>query len=270
MGGATDVLSSPSIKQAIHAPALAFLRSEAPLNRNPNASSQFLVNELTVKDARHLLNSEGGALTARQCAFQLVSVLVVAGLCARAIVVGNATVWHLVLPMIAEYLVILVAIPISRWGFGYKELRKESRQSLAWLVALPLIAAGYVFVKAQMAPMSWTEQFFQSWNVASRWITDAGMHWPILGSVANAAVAFPRRLANLRKFGPPFVAVSIGCAMRFVLCIVVAFLMPFILANPDKVVWVVWAVVLAAELLALWFRVDVQRRLKKLDAESVG
>ncbi len=71
-----------------------------------------LVNKLTVDDARHLLKGEGGAITGAEFLLQIAAALVVAVLTARAIVVGEATVWHLLLPMVAQYIALIAALPI--------------------------------------------------------------------------------------------------------------------------------------------------------------
>jgi hypothetical protein len=61
-----------------------------------------VVGDMTLEEARHLLQCEGGELSAWDVAVRVVSAAAVAGLTARAIVVGDATVWHLALPMLAR------------------------------------------------------------------------------------------------------------------------------------------------------------------------
>ncbi len=76
------------------------------------SESAILVNKLTVKDAVHLVKTEGGSLSRGQIAFRAATILIIAAFTARAIVIGQATAWHLFLPMVGEYLVLLVSLPV--------------------------------------------------------------------------------------------------------------------------------------------------------------
>ena len=61
--------------------------------RKPQISpGQKLVNNLTVADARHIVNCEGGELTAGEIAIEVTTSVIVAAALARAIWVGDATV----------------------------------------------------------------------------------------------------------------------------------------------------------------------------------
>jgi hypothetical protein len=101
------------------------------------------------------------------------------------------------------------------------------------------------------------------------WVVGAHMHWPILAAAAGSAIAIPGRVRNLFLHGPPFVGVSLGCAMRFVVLIFGVALLPFIVGNWKSIsphaVWIFWGIILAGDGLALWMHWDIQQRLKRRD-----
>jgi hypothetical protein len=90
------------------------------------------------------------------------------------------------------------------------------------------------------------------------------MHWPILIAFVCELVAVPGRVRNLYVYGPPFSGVSLGCAMRLVVLIFGFFLLPFILGSSTDMAWVLWWMILIAELLTLWMLADIQSSLGKL------
>ena len=67
-----------------------------------DADTAILVNKLTVGDAVHLVRTEGGTLSRIQIALRVATVVIVAAFTARAIVAGQATAWHLFLPMVGS------------------------------------------------------------------------------------------------------------------------------------------------------------------------
>jgi hypothetical protein len=229
-----------------------------------------LVANLSVEDARHLLKGEGGELTVTDIVLQAGSALVVAALTARAIVVGDATVWHLVMPMVAQYLVLIVAIPFAQVLVRHPGLHKDAMQSLRLWVVFAIILAGIVYSRSHELGTPWQDQLRADATRCWQWIVDAEMHWPILVAAASIAATVPGRVHNLFLHGPPFVGVSLGCAMRFVVMMLCCFLAPFVAANPGSIVWILWAIMLVAEPLALWMHWDVQTRLRKYDAAHGG
>ena len=54
-----------------------------------------------------------------------------------------------------------------------------------------------------------------------------------------------------------------GCAMRFIIPLLGCFLLPFIASGAFPLVWVIWAILLLAELGSLLMHWDLQRRLAK-------
>ena len=75
------------------------------------ADGDKLQKNLTIGEAKHLIRNEGGVLTSMGIAVQVITILAVSGFSAWAIIAGKATAWHLFLPMVAEYLVLLIAMP---------------------------------------------------------------------------------------------------------------------------------------------------------------
>ena len=116
----------------------------------------------------------------------------------------------------------------------------------------------------------WQRLLVSSVSTSWRWITEAHMQWPLLWSVVEALLGLRYRVANLYEHGPPFVGVSLGCAMRFVVLLVglalVPFVAEFVSARPAWLPWIVWGVIALSEGLALGMHWDIQQRLRKLDA----
>lgn len=114
----------------------------------PRSADAILVNQLTVGSAVHLVKTEGGALSTGRIGFRALVVLLVAGFTARAIVLGHATVWHLFLPMVAEYLVLLLALPVVNLLLHDPGLRRDARRALLWLLVLAVIASLWIGSRA--------------------------------------------------------------------------------------------------------------------------
>ena len=233
-------------------------------NRKSGLSHQgTLVNKLSVKDAIHIVRTEGGPLSPGRLAFRVISAFAVAAFTARAILLGQATAWHLFLPMIGEYLVLLISLPIINLIIHDQDLRRDARQSLRWLIALLIILAIWIAVQTSRQGLSWPAQATAEITRFFRWITDHQMHWPILGASAAMAMSLPGRVAAFRQYGPPFVPVGMGCAMRIVIPLFGSFLLPWIVENRQHIVWVIWSVLLLSELGGLLMHWDLQRRLEK-------
>jgi hypothetical protein len=240
-----------------------------PRNKTSLGTDKLIAN-LTVDDARHLLKGEGGDLTITDIVLQGGAALIVSALTARAIIVGSATAWHLVLPMVAQYLVLIVAIPFAQVIARHPGLHKDAMQALRLWVVFAVIIAGIVASRSHELGTPWQDQLRADASRSWQWIVDAEMHWPVLVAAATMAASIPGRVHNLFVHGPPFVGVSLGCAMRFVVMLLCCFLVPLAAANPGSIVWILWAIFLVAEVLALWMHWDVQTRLHKYDAAHGG
>jgi hypothetical protein len=153
----------------------------APVGKPSDDSSAMLVNNLSVKDARHLLGGEG-ELEASQIAIRVISIIVVASTCAWAIWAGKATAWHLVLPMVAEYFALLIGIVVAYVIIRHKDMRKEARNAF---VLLNLVACGFavsVYVRATRQGIPWSAMLE---NDLAHALADAGRR---CGGVLGPAV----------------------------------------------------------------------------------
>lgn len=222
-----------------------------------------LHNKLTVGEAKHIIRTEGGALTPRGIAIQVISVLAVSIFTARAILTGQATVWHLLLPMLAEYLVLLIVLPPVTLVLQDRELKKESRRGIILLAIFAAIAAGWIAYQAHLSSRPWNDEAAAQFTQFRDWIVDAKMHWAIIAAAGGRLGNIPSRIAAYRRHGPPFMAVGIGCGMRAGLFVMGAFCLPWLFASSVKIVWALWGLILLAEALALWMHLDIQWRLKK-------
>jgi hypothetical protein len=227
------------------------------------AESAILVNKLTVKDAAHLVKIEGGSLSTGRIAFRVATILIIAAFTARAIVVGEATAWHLFLPMIGEYLALLVAMPVVSLIVHDQKLKQDARKSLLWIAAITGITAAWIGSEALEANATWWVQAKSESSRFLTWITSHQMHWPILGAMAAMIGGLPGRIAAFHRHGPPFMAVGLGCAMRLIIPLFGCFLLPVIAAGKIPVVWLIWTILLLSELSALFMHWDLQRRLAK-------
>lgn len=236
----------------------------------PISGDPKLVNDLTVADARHIVACEGGELTIGETIIEVLTSAIVAGAIARAIWVGNATAWHLFLPMVAQYLALLLAMPAIYIFFRHPGLRKEVISTLRLMAVVFVVVGVALAVQSQRSGVTWQERLIADYSRAWAWISEAQMHWPILLAIAAMFLALPRRVRNLYVHGPPFYGVSLGCAMRLVIPLLGCFLLPFIASNSIPIVWVLWAIILLADLLALTMHWDLQRRLRKLDRRQLA
>ena len=231
-------------------------------------SGQMLVNKLSVKDARHLVQGEG-ELEPSQIVIRVISILVVAATCAYAIWKGNATAWHLALPMVAEYFALLVGIIVAFVIVQHRDMRKDARNAFMVLNGIAAFTAISIYIRARRQEIPWTERLELDVSESWAWISESHMQWPMLFAAIAVFLDLPVRVKNLLRYGPPFVAVGLGCGMRVGLLFLGFFLLPFIVqGNKTSNAWILWGLIIGAELLALWMHWDIQGRLKKLDGAS--
>lgn len=233
--------------------------------KSPGEASRKLVNNLSIADARHLLALEGGKLSLAQLAFQLAAVAAVAATTAWAISTGRATAWHLALPMVAQYVALILALPIVYLFARHPGLRKDVIGSLRLWAAYIVVTAIATIVRSRLNDLPWREQLASDADAVWRWIADAHMQWPILIAAVCELAAIPGRVRNLYKYGPPFSGVSLGCAMRFVVLMFGCVLLPWIVESSPNMAWVLWTMILIAELLALLMLYDIQSKLGEID-----
>jgi hypothetical protein len=237
----------------------------APVIKSDDGSAM-LVNKLSVKDARHILRTEGGELDASQIAIQVIQTIIVAGACAYAIWVGQATVWHLALPMVGEYVVLLAVLPILYLFLRHEAMKKDTIGALRLWVIYAVANVVAVAVQSRQTGNPWLTQFKLNIEQAWAWITDHHMHWAILFAMVAILLGLPGRIRNLYTYGPPFVPVGLGCGMRLGVLFLGFFLLPFIAAGTATTnAWILLGLLVLADVLTLWMHLDIQRRLRKLD-----
>jgi hypothetical protein len=234
----------------------------------PPSAGPMLVNKLSVKDARHLLKHEGGEATRVEYALQLAFILITAGFSARAILWEGATVWHLLLPGLAQYLALLVFIPVCQAFFHLPGMRREVIKSYGNLAFWCVAGGVSVFVRAAKHQISPGSQWAQDTAWLASFIMETGMLWPMISAAAGMAISLPARFRTFRDHGPPFVSVSLGCAARIVILFLGLFLLPLLLAHSGGAPWFLWTALLLGDLLGLIVIWDIRRRLRRLDARQ--
>jgi hypothetical protein len=133
-----------------------------------------------------------------------------------------------------------------------------------------VIIGGGVAYQSHRSRLPWLEQFQLNIQQAWAWITDHHMHWAILFAMAGVLLGLPGRIRNLYEYGPPFAPVGLGCGMRIAVFFLGCFLLPFVASGTQvSNAWILWALLLIAEILALGMHLDIQRRLKKLDGDTL-
>lgn len=185
--------------------------------RGKGKPDELLVNKLGVREATHFVRKEGGSLTTTQIVFRVITVTAVAIFTARAIVVGDATAWHLSLPTLGEYLVLLLSLPVVNVIIRDPALKKDAAQSLRVIFGLVVIGSLWIASRSFDSDIPFPQQAKLEFSRLIGWITSHEMHWPILGAMVAMAAGIPARVTAFHRHGPPFVAVGMGCAMRLVI-----------------------------------------------------
>jgi hypothetical protein len=230
--------------------------------------ARMLMNDLSVGDARHLIQTEGGELTLSDVALQLASTAIVAALTARALSWGNATVWHLALPMFAQYLALMAALPPTYLVVRHPGLRKDAVGALRLWFLFALVLAITVAVRSHQSQQAWQRQLAGDTSAVWRWIADAQMHWPMLAAAVSTLAELPGRVRNLFVYGPPFVGVGLGCAMRLVVILLFCAALPWAFGASTRMAWFLWFVIILSDLLALWMHLDIQHKLRKVERDA--
>jgi hypothetical protein len=222
-----------------------------------------LGKNLTIKDAIHLIRSEGGAVTVTQTVVRLAFVAIVAFFTARAIAKGNATAVHLILPSVTEYLVLLIAMPAIYLFMRHPAMKRDVVGSL-WLWGIIIaVAIGWIWRQAAVEGHSFSTQSRTELSTLADWIRRHEMHWPMLAAALGILSGLPRRVQLLFQLGPPFTPVGLGCGMKVAVLFLGIFLAPLIFQNGKILTWAIWGILLAAEILTLVMLWDLQRQLKK-------
>lgn len=218
---------------------------------------------------RWILRGEGGERTAGEFAVAVLMALGTSGLVAWAIRAGDATVWHLALPLAAQFLTWVLLFPLVYGVLRHPDLRKEAVSSLRMWVILPLVVLVVVTVRQfWIDEQTWLNQLSDDTQRFWHWVIDSKMHWPILLAAVTMVGILTTSIRTLYRHGPPFDGAPLGCAVKAVVAILALFIVPFLLTTPIKVVWTVWGILLTADLLAIAAHWDIQRRLKRFEASA--
>lgn len=257
-----------------------------PVMSKKNQSTKFRAKpksgfdaKLTASEAQHILKAEGGEISARELIIQAVWILLISAALAWAIIKGNATAWHLGLPMIGEYLVCLLLIPILSLFYRHPELKKETMKCIILLLILIVIGLYAIAVDAR----SKSNDFVTHFNLWMAKVTDfvigKEVHWAILIAAFHSARGLWRNVIFLVKNGPPFLGPGMGCGMRVAVLVLALIIVPAFAmfglgilhdvgvrwkpsADWIKPVWLIWGLYVVAELMTLWFLWDIQSKLK--------
>jgi hypothetical protein len=253
-------------------------KKKQPTKFRPKPKSGF--NEkLTALEAKHILKAEGGEISTRELIIQAVWILLISAALAWAIIKGNATAWHLGLPMIGEYLVCLLLIPILNLFYRHKELKKETMKCVTLLLILVIIGLSAIAIDARSNGDDFVAHFNLWMAKATDFVFGKEVHWAILIAAFHSAKGLWRNVIFLVKNGPPFLGPGMGCGMRVAVLVLALIIVPalamFVLgilqdvgirwrpsADWIKPVWLIWGLYLIAELTTLWFLWDIQSKLK--------
>jgi len=234
--------------------------------KDPAEESRMLVQKLSVADARRLMKLEGVELDGRSFIRELVFTAAFAVTTGYAVFTGSITVWHLFMPLIASWFGLVTAIPVVYLVYRHEAIKVEAKKSIFNLVFLAAIIAAVVGYNAAKSHQSFSTQFQQDVHTAWRWVIDSDIHWAMIVAYFNIVLSMPARVHNLMEFGPPFAAVGIGCATQLLVFFGGACALPLIIEKQISAVWVLWFLLNAAHVLALWIHWDVGKRLKAYDA----
>jgi hypothetical protein len=174
----------------------------------------------------------------------------------------------LALPIVAQYLAVIIAVPLVYLAMPHPAMRKDVIQSVRLWIALTVTSVIAAVVRSWWSALPWGEQLAGDVHAAGKWVTDAYMHWPILAAFVLELLAIPGRVRNLHVYGPPFSGVSLSCAMLMVVLMFSCVLLPWILEDSPNMAWVLWWLILIAELMTLWMLCDLQHSLGKYDRQK--
>jgi hypothetical protein len=233
--------------------------------KRPGGDLRRLAGNLTVADARHLLHNEGGEISPLETAVQASTTLLIAALTGWALWRGKATAWHLALPMVAQYLAMIAVLPCTALVLRHPALRAEAAKCIVLGLLLAAAAAAAVAWRAATPPRPGSDQARDDFAALLRWVADAGMTWPIAVAVLFTLREVPTRLANLYRYGPPFVGAGLGCGMRAAILTLGLAGLPWLVANGARLAWGLWGALLVADLAALAMHWDIQRKLRRLE-----
>jgi hypothetical protein len=235
---------------------------------------------LTEDEAKHILKSEGGVITFRELLIQIFWAALLSGSLAWAIYAGQATVWHLTLPLIAEYLACLVTVVVMNLFISNKDLGKESLACLRLLVILIVGGIVALYVSSIFHKTNFMDEINVRLDQAWSFVFDKQAHWAILVASLHSIRGVARNVFFLVKEGPPFLGPGMGCAMRIAILVLSVVIVPAFallvlgilkdlgirnIPHPKEwlsAVWLFWGLYTVAEFTTIWFLWDIQKKFK--------
>lgn len=242
--------------------------------------------KLTASEAKHLLMSEGGQMTGREALIQIAWALAVSFALFWAIWQGQATIWHLVVPLLAEYLCLLFSLPVLYLILRHPGLKDEFVKCTTAIGLLVLVLSGVLIGRSVYLKQPIMTQVDLDARWLWSWIVDHQVHWALLLAVFHAVRSLYKSVRFLLQHGPPFIGGGMGCAMKIVVLVFAVILVPAlgmlvlgilkefgVRSFPPKEwgppqnwiapVWIAWALLLIADLATVWFLWDIQSKLKQ-------
>lgn len=197
-------------------------------------------------------------------ALRLVSLALVFGLTWYAIRYRGATAGALLLPIAGE-LVAGTAIAVALALFVVREAayRREVFNSLRFWLFVLVVFALWTWFRAGRDGVTVAMQWARIANDVFDYIARQGMLWPMLAAGAGLVMATAGDVSAYRRKGPPFVHLgSLNLGLRlFVLIVVGMGLLVTVDMSRRQRAEVMWLVLLAGELFALWAPWAVQKRI---------
>jgi hypothetical protein len=254
--------------------------------KTAKGSREELDKDFTVHEAQHILASEGGELTRTDLIVEAIWALAFSVALAWVVIAGEATAWHLLVPLFAEYLTCLVALPLIQVGLRHSELRQTACECIRAILIVAFIGAGAIWGQSLYRDTSFAQQWHSNLTLVLDWMAGRHLIWPILIASAHGLRNLARNVVFVLNHGPPFLGPGMGWGFRIAILVLASVLAPtcgFIVVSVlqdlnviDKglnkgftqwngivLTWIVWACLLIADLTYLWFRWDTQTRLKQ-------
>lgn len=249
-----------------------------------NGSEVIAGKNITAREARIMLSAEGGELTWREMTIEVLWAVAMSASLAWAIAVGKATLWHLLLPMAGEMIAYLAALPFLSLLYRHPEIRKAALPCLRTLLILCAAAVVAVVVRARQAGTPFVAQWNGDTALVWNWIFSTQMHWPILIASLHMIRTATRSARLLVKLGPPFLGPGMGCGMRIAVLVLAAVIVPAFgmvllgvaqdvagswikpvkeISATVALAWALWGCLLATDILMVWFRWDLQSKLRQ-------
>jgi hypothetical protein len=197
-------------------------------------------------------------------ALRVAGLAIVFGLLWHAIHARGARAGALLLPLAAEVVTgMLIGVVLAVFVVREKKFRAEARRAVVfWSVVLALFAL-WTWYRADNGGVSFAGVLRTGWADAVDYVRTQGMHWPMLVAALGLVAATAGDVAAYRRNGPPFVylgSLSLGLRLFVLIFVGMGFLATVDWSRRQRAE-LMWLVLLAAELLAMWLPWVVQKKI---------